>query len=260
VSITLSWLGSSMEILSYGGIDACRSGWIMTVMHKKSNQFMYRFSPTFSGLVTNIKTKNESYRFLVDMPIGLLPLKNIGQVQPNQRSCDMQARKILGKRHSSIFSPPCLQALYEQTYSSASTLNFTLTGKKISKQSWNIFQRIREVNEFLHQNHWARSLFFESHPELAYQKLNNHTPLQYSKKTNDGILERLDILSRYHPESHTFFSNITSDKTMKGKMQKDDVVDALVLSILNSHRDDKLSNITEEYQEDQMGLRMGIWW
>ncbi len=249
-----------MEIISYGGIDACRSGWIMVIMHKTSNQFTYRFSPTFSELVTNIKTKNESYRFLVDMPIGLLPLKNTDQDQPNHRRCDMQARKILGKKHSSIFSPPCRQALYEETYSSASSTNFMITGKKISKQSWNIFPRIKEVNEFLHQNAWARSIFFESHPEIAYQKLNNQTPLRYSKKTNDGIVERMAILNRYHSDAKAIYNKIVSDKRMKEKMQKDDVVDALVLSLLNSYREDKLSNISEVYPEDQMGLRMGIWW
>ncbi len=248
-----------MEILSYGGIDACRSGWIMIVIHKPENQFSYHFSPTFSDLVNNVKTKKKSYRFLVDMPIGLLSLKNIDPVQPHQRKCDMQARKILGKKHSSVFTPPCRQALYQKTYSSASATNYMITGKKISKQTWNIFHRIKEVNEYLQENQWARSIIFESHPELAYQKLNNQISLQYSKKKNEGILERLNILSRYHPGTTSLCRVIASDKTLKGKMQKDDIVDAMVLSILNYYRDDKLSNITEENLEDEMGLTMGIW-
>ncbi len=249
-----------MKIKSFYGIDACHSGWIMIVFDKSDHRFSYSFSATFSALFANHKTGKAYSRFLVDMPVGLPPAKNAGDARMGQRSCDMQARKILGKKHASIFNPPCRQALAEKNYDSASATNYRMTGKKISRQSWNIVPRIKEVDEYLQKHRQADSFILESHPEIAFQKLNLHIPLQYSKKSTEGIQERLAILSKYMPEAKTVFMQVVSDKTLRGKVRKDDIVDALVLCVLNYQQGSNLYNITDEDQEDEMGLRMGIWW
>lgn len=232
----------------------------MTGFNSYRHTFSYTFSATFSALMASNKVRGAHSRFLVDMPVGLLPVKNRPDIHTIQRNCDMKARKILGKKHSSIFTPPCRQVLYEKNYDTASATNYSITGKKISRQSWNIVPRIKEVDEYLHKHRQAESFILESHPEIAFQKLNLHIPLQYSKKSTEGIQERLAILSKYMPEAKTIFMQAASDKTLRGKVRKDDIVDALVLCVLNYQQGSNLCNITDEDQEDEMGLRMGIWW
>ena len=85
----------------------------------------------------------EQCLILVDIPIGLRQNGNL------ERLCDKEARKVLGNRKSSVFPVPCRNAVYQSTYQEASSINFQLTGKYISKQSWFISGRIRQVDERL---------------------------------------------------------------------------------------------------------------
>ena len=72
-------------------------------------------------------------RLYVDMPIGL----------PDwERQLERLARKCLSVRPGSIFSVPCRQAVYSTSYESACDINAEITGKKLSKQSWYLCDKI----------------------------------------------------------------------------------------------------------------------
>ncbi len=235
----------------FAGIDACKKGWLLVLLYDDLHQFILVHHLTE---LTAFLSGNE--RVLVDMPVGLL---SSGQKFAGSRPCDVAARKLLGKKHSSIFNPPCMEALHEKSYQLASETNFRILGKKLSKQSWNITPKIREVNAFLHLNPLWRDKMLEAHPELSFQQLNRKIPLQFSKKTREGIKERLGILQVYYPASATLFSNMLSDPSLKGNAAADDMVDAVCLAVFNRHRGDKLKNISGQYPEDPLGNRMGIW-
>ena len=233
------------------GIDATRYGWIMAGIGGKTD--VIRFHQDLDALL--IESKAES-RILIDMPIGLAD-KSVARYV--QRPCDAAARKLLGKKHSSVFSPPSIEALYEKSYADASRVNFEVLGKKLSKQSWNIAPKIRELNAFLHLYPQWRGKILESHPELAFQFLNDNKPLIYSKKTQEGITERICILEKHYPAAESIFQTFLDDKALRIKASKDDMTDALSLATLNYTRGDKLRNISDEYPEDSLGNRMGIW-
>lgn len=235
----------------FWGIDASRYGWVMTSIGGKSN--VIRFHQNLQSLHHEISIKS---RILIDMPIGLADKKVARFVQ---RPCDSAARKMLGKKHSSIFSPPCIEALYEKSYSDASRVNFKILGKKLSKQSWNIMPKIREINAFLHLNPEWRGKILESHPELAFQFLNENKPLLHSKKTQEGINERIRILNNHYPSATNLFELFSEDKALRSHASKDDIADSICLAVLNFTRRNKLKNISEEYPEDSLGNRMGIW-
>ena len=71
---------------------------------------------------------------LIDISIGLTD-------SPDQRECDFEARRALGPRRSSVFTPPSRAALEARSYREASTLNFRETGRKLNLQTWNRFAR-----------------------------------------------------------------------------------------------------------------------
>jgi predicted RNase H-like nuclease len=80
---------------------------------------------------------------LVDIPIGL---RESGQ---QERLCDPDARRILGPpRSSSVFPVPCRPSLYVREYREASRVIERHTGRRPSRQSWNIAGKIREVFGF----------------------------------------------------------------------------------------------------------------
>lgn len=235
----------------FTGIDACRKGWLLIYIQNEDHG--YNFDESLEKIINNFPAQS---RILVDMPVGLLEKKSSVFIQ---RPCDADARKMLGKKHSSIFSPPCIEALYEKSYVDASRVNFEILGKKLSKQSWNIVPKIREVNAFLHLHPKWRGKILESHPELAFQFLNNNQPLLHSKKTKEGITERIQILEKHYPPAGSLFQSFLENNALRIKANKDDMADALCLAVLNYTRRDKLKNISDDYPEDSLGNKMGIW-
>jgi predicted RNase H-like nuclease len=236
---------------AYFGVDSCKGGWILVMV--SSGEYHYQFCRDFNLLMQKVETNS---RVLVDIPIGLLSREN---VLAGVRPCDSAARKILGKKHSSIFNPPCFEALYEKSYQDASRVNHEILGKKLSKQSWNIVPKIQDVNSFLQLNPEWRGKILESHPELSFQFLNNNIQLQYSKKTREGIIERITVLEKYWPFAATIFKEMENDPELRGKANKDDMVDALCLAVLNHYRNDNLSNISDLEPGDKAGHKIGIY-
>ena len=80
----------------------------------------------------------------------------------------------------------------------------------------------------------------------------------YSKKTKEGITERIQILEKHYPAAESIFQTFLDDKVLHIKTNKDDKADALSLSVLNYMHGDKLRNISDEHPEESLGNRMGI--
>jgi predicted RNase H-like nuclease len=236
---------------AFCGIDACPGGWLLV---KYDTGFTYFHAPLISELFTNHAQES---RVLIDMPIGLVDGKHVAL---QKRPCDTVARKRLGSRASSIFSPPCMEALFATSYADACEINHSVLGIRISKQSWNIVPKIKELNAFLHHEHAWRTQVLESHPELAFQFLNGNNPLQFSKKKPEGIHERVAILKAAIPESEDIFRQMQADIILRKFAPSDDMVDALALTVLNLVRKDQLENISHpDSPVDMLGNKMAIW-
>lgn len=201
------------------GVDGCKSGWIAIV---------YQYGRWDYSLHPNIEAfhllYHEADSILIDMPIGLVAGGTEG------RACDRLARKCLSPyRHSSIFTPPCRPALYADL-PEASAVNYQHTGKKLSRQSINIIPKIREVDEFLLQLPSAQQgCYEEAHPELIFYGLNHLQALPASKKTKEGIQDRLLLLTRYFPYMKELYLKILG-QTKRKEVLPDDIVDAMSLA------------------------------
>ena len=153
----------------------------------------------------------------VDIPIGLLVER-----QPGGRDCDRCARRLLGRRASSVFTPPTLPLLDATHYAQ-------VRGHGLSIQAFNILPKIREVDCVMSPALQQR--VYEAHPELAFQSLAGH-PLQDRKKTVAGREERLRVLesipSLLFHEIRTAFEHVL--RTCKRTdVAPDDILDAYVL-------------------------------
>ena len=194
------------------GVDGCRGGWTASTAKEPIAVFQ-----GFEEVVKKYKKK----MILVDLPIGL----------PNTtRDLDRLARKKFDVQPSSIFSVPCRAAIYAESYQEACEVNSRKTGKKISKQIWNIVPKIREVDRCLRVSPKLRGNVFESHPEVCFSLLKGKR-LNHSKKKPEGIEERLNLLKKFDKSSRYRFNRALKDFP-RGMIARDDAVDAIILGLV----------------------------
>ena len=194
------------------GVDGCPGGWFAV-----SNHGDIVLEAEFAALLAVA----DRGRLYVDMPIGL---------PDSERQLERLVRKRLSVRPGSIFSVPCRQAVYSASYKSACDINAEITGKKLSKQSWYLCDKIRQIDILLRRRASLRRRVMESHPELAYAILNDG-PLQASKKSRAGVTERLEVLSQRMPDVSRLFAE-AEQRFPRKVLALDDIVDALVLMVV----------------------------
>lgn len=197
------------------GVDGCPGGWF--AIASTGQMGVYRSFQELLG--KDLLGRDEAATYLIDIPIGL----------PNAapRDLEFQARRLLTGKSSSVFAVPCRDAVYAENYQQACHINQERFGKKLSVQSWNICGKIREVDKALRDSPALSLHIYESHPELAFQQLIGE-PLLFSKKTRDGLEERLQILQRFIPDARAWYAAALTAHPRK-RLARDDITDAMVL-------------------------------
>jgi len=235
------------RLANFFGIDGCKAGWVSI---SKPNPLKWEIE-----IFTTIKEfwylHSDAELVLIDIPIGLI------DGGPSPRSADVAARKYLGGKHSSsIFPTPCRAALLRSTYVEANQVNREKTGKGLSKQTWNIMGKIREVDNLLQEDKKARYIFYESGPELCFMTLADKS-LNHYKKTEEGLKNRLNLIMDYCNCDNSFYESALK-RFMRKTVAKDDILDAWILAISASFGKKNLRFLPENYQYDSTGLPMRI--
>jgi len=226
------------------GVDVSKGKWLAVKIWDDSNWEVALFDK-FQQLWSQFK---KAKQILVDIPIGLL---ESGQ---EERVCDLEARKVLKLRQSSVFPVPCRPALRSGTWDEASSVNYRCTGRKLSQQSYAISPKIKEVDDFLKENLPARLNIAEVHPELLFWSLNNSDPMKFNKKTESGFQERKIVLAKYYPNANEVISFALNQTGWR--IGKDDIFDALVAAEVAFINDGNLKAVPETPPVDSSGLPM----
>jgi predicted RNase H-like nuclease len=232
--------------MKYIGVDGCKKGWFYVSLDSSDN---YEID-VISDIQSLIDKFHAECLILVDIPIGL---RHDGK---SERLCDKEARKILGNRRSSVFPVPCRKAVFESNYEEASRINHTLTGRYLSKQSWFISLKIRQVDELLAYS-LNRKLIREIHPEICFWSLDGRRSMDYSKRTPEGFYERLEVIQKIYGKCDGLIDNALR-KYKKSEVSKDDILDALVAAVTAKCGFKALKTIPETPEHDETGLPMEI--
>jgi predicted RNase H-like nuclease len=152
----------------------------------------------------------------VDVPIGLL--------ERGARDCDVQARRLLGPRRSSVFTAPIRPLLAATSQAEASQIRYRLEGKGVSIQASAIVPKIQEVDRLLRGNPDLREIIREVHPELCFFFLNGERPMSEAKKKPAGRTERVSLLRTWCGEA---IDRALAERAKLG-CDADDIVDAFV--------------------------------
>ena len=229
----------------YVGADGCREGWFAVKLDERNGWSVSVFK-TIDDLW---QTYKHAKLILIDIPIGLRDSGTEGRV------CDIEAHHLLGARRSSVFRVPCRAAVYADAYQEASKVNYRNTGKKLSKQTWGIVPKIREVDEFLRREKLARSRIREIHPEVCFWALNGGKSMMHRKKSPEGFSERMKVLRRVFSYTNSVVK-CAQDTCKNSKVAEDDILDALVAAVTASREKQGLPTIPEKPEIDSKGLPM----
>ena len=104
------------------GVDGCKAGWFAVTV-TDDGEWSHA---VYESVEATLDRYFDADRILIDIPIGLV------ERRPEERKCDLEARRLLGKpRSASVFPVPSRAAILALTYEHAVRVNNEETG------SWN---------------------------------------------------------------------------------------------------------------------------
>jgi len=227
------------------GADGCKKGWVVLTRDLDAGSVSWRLCASARELFHS----GPSLQVIaLDIPIGL----------PGRgpRTCDLEARKLLGRgRASSVFPAPIRPVLAASSYEAACQIRFQEEGKKLSRQAWAIVPKIREVDQVLCQDLKLQSLVREVHPEVSFFFLAGGRPMRHSKKSREGKEERRKLLEPMF--GHWLQTALAERRSLASN--EDDILDAFV-ALWTAER--IASGVSQTIPvmppKDSFGLRMEI--
>jgi predicted RNase H-like nuclease len=172
---------------SIAGVDGCPAGWVAVIERFGAPicaSIFVRFEDLLKGL-------SDVGVIAVDIPIGL--------PERGARDCDVEARRRLGVRGSSVFPAPLRAILNSSSREEASRIRYEIEGKLMSCQAFGIVKKVREVDRTLLANRAARRRVVEVHPELSFAAWRGR-PMRHPKGKKAGRSERQRLISGVWPE------------------------------------------------------------
>ncbi|MCY3875968.1 MAG: DUF429 domain-containing protein [Rhodobacteraceae bacterium] len=224
------------------GVDGCRAGWFWVGL-KPDGTILCGVAEKLAELVN---CAVDTDRIFVDIPIGL---------QAETRRCDASARRFLGlPRASSVFPAPAREALGCPDYATASQRNQEETSRKLTKQTFAIIPKIREVDTLLRASRKARRIVREVHPEVCFRGFAGRS-MTVNKKKPEGYRERVAVLGRLRPCVEREIEDMVALHRDRG-VARDDVVDAMAAVITAASDSSVLRTLPETPEMDSQGLPM----
>ncbi len=232
------------------GVDGCPAGWIaVTIAAIGPLTPCVTITRDFAELARGVE------KIAVDMPIGLPE-----RAGPGGRGPESLVRPLLGERQSSVFSVPSRAAVHAADYGEACRLALETSDppRKVSKQAFFLFPKIREIDALLRSQPSVVSRVHEVHPEVAFWRLNGERPLPLPKKVSSrghppGLALRRDLLVAAGFDA-AFLSQAPRGAGL------DDLLDAAVNALVARRL---LAGTAQSYPDppgrDAHGLPVAIW-
>ena len=224
------------------GVDGCRAGWLVVSA---------RLHPSgeFEQLSWSLELEAASFidadLVAIDMPMGL--------AADGPRPCDQQARALLGPRRSSVFPSPVRAALGAVDYREACDLSFAASGRKLSKQAYNLLPKIRQLDQLLLADPGRSDRVHEVHPELAFSQWNGGEPIAQGKKTAAGAAQRQALVEAQFPG----LALKIRTGVAKSQLADDDILDAIAC-LWSARRLFRQGALVLGGERDSCGLPMRI--
>ena len=233
--------GAPLPYRLLAGVVPSPAGWLVASGRLQGITLFPIEPETFSSLVDVLDYKPAFQVIALGLPIGLL-----AKPRPGGRTCEQEARRLLGRpRSSAIASAPSRLAL-----------DGAAESEPLSAVTARLLPRIAEAANEL-APYWQRTVF-EVHPELSFFQLNEDQPLRWSKHTAAGRDERRALLTVRLPGVETILDAKPSGPSSRG-VKASHLLDAAA-ALWTSRRimARAISRIPEDPEWDEQGLRMEL--
>lgn len=161
------------------GADVCKGKWVFVRLENAA----FAGAQVYEDFAAGIQEAHDAAAIGVDIPIGY------PAPPATCRAADALARSMVAPLTSSVFTTPHPGVWAIQDYQAANEESRRLTGRGLSRQTFNVIPKILEVHPIAMEN----AHIFEVHPEVSFRALAGH-PLA-SKHTWNGHNERLTLLA-----------------------------------------------------------------
>jgi predicted RNase H-like nuclease len=185
---------------SITGVDGCRVGWV--VASDDGTDVRVTVETSIAPVLQRFQVIG------VDMPIGLPATWD--------RAADRLARRFLSPRSATVFPTPPRQLIDARSYAEANARSKEFFGKGLTKQTYNLFAKLREVDALITAADVERVI--EVHPECALRAMTGSA--LPSKHTASGRVLRREAL-------RPIFGDVVD--TRVAGAAADDVLDALAV-------------------------------
>ncbi|CAN7530862.1 DUF429 domain-containing protein [Aminobacter sp. LjRoot7] len=249
--------------MTVAGVDGCKAGWIAVIRDDAGTK-----AQVFGSFETLLAAIPDDAVVAVDMPIGLPDFTTKGGRGP-----ETLVRPVLGQRQSSVFSIPSRAAVYadiadftdlEAWYaahrrSSEVAMQTSEPPRGVSIQAFGIFSKIREIDALMMARPELRERVIESHPEVAFWRLNGGQAMSLPKKIKgrvnpDGMEERRVLLARVGHDRGFL------DQTPPRGAAADDFLDACAMMLIaERHRRGETASFPSPPERDSHGIPVAIW-
>ena len=233
------------------GVDGVPDGWVMAVTGVAGgSQVEFSVWHTLGDLWSEARAR----RLLVvavDMPAGLPGVE--------RREADMEARRLLGARRSSLFLTPPLCVLDAAEHAEANRRSWEETGQGISVQAFNLIPKIRELRDTLVPDDFApdaRPRAVEVHPESSFVRLAGE-PMSVSKRTPAGGQARLAVLAEEFPNITE--AAVSAPPSGSPRPRLDDLLDAAAAAWTARRIATDGAECLGAGEHDETGYPMHIW-
>lgn len=229
------------------GVDGCKTGWLCVAKDLDTD---LTTSAVFSNAQLLLQQEPEPSIIAIDIPIGL--------TENGSRQCDIEARKLLGPRASSVFPAPIRPALESKTRQHADEIRRTIEGKGVSAQAFGIYKKVLELDKILSAQPHLQDRVKEIHPEVCFWAWNNKRAMSYNKKSSGGRAERHELVVKHFGVEAV---EETRAKYLVKCVSHDDIYDAFAaLWMAERIFAGKAGVIPDSSPQDAVGLHMEMWY
>jgi predicted RNase H-like nuclease len=184
VSITSSGRrGPDLPYDLVAGVTPCGPSWLVAPAKLHGIHFAPE-DPQLISPFSEVLDQRPGYSIIaLNAPIGYLD-----KAKPRGRTCDREARTLLGKRGSSIQSAPIRSETNELEFLPDHLDAISLT----------LLPRYREVAAEMAP--FRQRTVYEVHSDMSFYEMNGSEPLRWSKHSEKGLDERRALLERKIPD------------------------------------------------------------
>jgi predicted RNase H-like nuclease len=183
MSMGPSHRGPSLPYSLVAAVTPCRGGWLVAGAKLQGTIFSPE-EPVRMATFIDIVDQRPSYSLIaLNAPVG-----GLNQAKVGGRSCDREARLLLGRRGAAVKSAPVQVS---------SGPEIDLLPNHLDAISQTLLPRYQEVaNEMAP---FRQRTIYEANAELSFFQMNENVPMRWSKHSERGMEERRALLEATLP-------------------------------------------------------------